>query len=36
MLFRRFGKEYLELRHQRTSDVAFNIGDKPGKNEPYL
>ena len=36
MLFRRFGKEPLELRHQRTSDAIFNLASQPGKYEDYL
>jgi len=34
MLFRKFSKDPLELRHQRTSDAAFNlVGDH---EDPYL
>jgi len=36
MLFRRFGKEPLELRHQRTSDAIFNIASSVGSYEEYL
>jgi hypothetical protein len=36
MMFRRFGKQQLELRHQRTSDAIFNIASPIGSFNEYL